>query len=422
MAQRALLTLAATAAGLLAAAPAHAGWALQSNGTGQDQGFFQVSAFDAQHAMAVGTHADGTGNSAAVVAVTSDGQTWTQIKPVVGAPSPIEFYTAVRMVSPTKAFVGGMGRVYITSDGGATWTKYQEADWGPLKGPLVTGISFAGAQTGVLVGSGGVMRKTTDGGATWSPLTPPIAGLDWSGVFMRDATHLWAWAGRAITDDQTGETTGYEDGALARSTDGGATWKVVFQGEARAVARVFMINDAEGTMISNALSGPRLEHTSDGGATWTPMTIPAGPDAVLDIFWFDVCEGIVLAEVQKNTIIGYTTDRGVTWTAMDHAGLKVSLPLPMTIYARLLAFDFPAREHGFAGGGFEALAAYTADGAGPGCGGTIADGGGIAVGDGGAAAGGGDGGCGCRAAGTVPSAGLLALLLLLLARRRGALN
>src|SRR5512147_1033014 len=63
-------------AALLPAAPARAAWTLQTNGTGQKAGYFQVSAADATHAMAVGTHDDGQGNQAAVLAVTSDGVSW----------------------------------------------------------------------------------------------------------------------------------------------------------------------------------------------------------------------------------------------------------------------------------------------------------------------------------------------------------
>ncbi|MBI5478198.1 MAG: hypothetical protein HY906_05040 [Deltaproteobacteria bacterium] len=132
-----LLTLAA----ILAATPARAAGTLQSNGTGQKAGFFQVSAADATHAMAVGTHDDGQGNQAAVVAVTTDGLSWQQTKPVAGA---LAFYLAVHMVTPQKAFLGMTGKLLVTQDGGGTWTPYTEADWGPLKGPAISGIGFAG--------------------------------------------------------------------------------------------------------------------------------------------------------------------------------------------------------------------------------------------------------------------------------------
>jgi photosystem II stability/assembly factor-like uncharacterized protein len=406
---------------LLGAAPAHAVWTLQAKAVaGQDAGYFQVSAADATHAMAVGSHKDpSSGNSTGVVAVTSDGVSWQQVKP---STSPIAFYTSVHMVSPQKAFVGTVGQVMVTSDGGGSWTPYKESDWGPLKGPTIMGLGFAGTSVGYLVGSGGTIRKTTDGGTTWTRLTGP-SGIDWSGLFVLDATHLWLWAGRAITDEQTGETTGYEDGTLAFSADGGTTFTTVFQGEARAVARVFMINSDEGYLISNSMSGPKLEHTTDGGKSWAAKPLPAGtapagaPDSVLDVFFFDLCEGFLLQEISENTQLMYTTDKGATWTQVDHAPFKVGSVLGIDVYARLAAFDFPSRDVGFAGGFFESLAGYAADGAGPSCGTGTPDGG-SPGGDGGGGGGGDDGGggCGCRAAGAGGAAGVALGMLLLAAR------
>ena len=398
---------------LLAAAPARAAWTLQANGTAQKAGYFQISAADATHAMAVGTHDDGQGNQSGVVAVTTDGASWQQTRPATGM---LAFYTAVHMVTAQKAFVGMIGKMLVTQDGGGSWTPYTEADWGPLKGPTITGIGFAGPGTGYLVGSGGTIRKTTDGGTTWTPLTGPT-GIDWSGLFVLDFEHLWLWAGSSITDEQTGEITGYEDGALAVSTDGGKTFTTLFQGEARSIGRVFMINSDEGYMVSNAMAGPKLEHTTDGGKTWTAQPLPLGaaggvPDTVFDVFFFDLCEGFLLQEISENTQLMYTTDKGATWTQIPKDPFKVQIPLPIAVYARLATFDFPSREVGFAGGFFETLAGYSADGAGPNCGAGNPDGG-HSTGDGGSDGDGGDGGCGCRATGAAGASGLALLAALL---------
>jgi photosystem II stability/assembly factor-like uncharacterized protein len=409
-------------AALLGTRPAQAAWTLQTNGTGQKAGYFQVSAADATHAMAVGTHDDGQGNQSSVLAVTTDGASWQQTKPTTGM---LAFYLSVHMVSPQKSFVGMTGQLLVTTDGGGSWTPYKEADWGPLKGPSITGIGFAGPTTGYLVGSGGTIRKTTDGGTTWTPVTGPT-GIDWAGLFVRDENHLWLWAGSSITDEQTGEVTGYENGALAFSADGGKTFTTAFQGEARAIARVFMINSDEGYLVSNALAGPKLEHTTDGGRTWTartltPGTAPAGaPDAVMDVFFFDLCEGFLIQEVSENTQLMYTTDAGATWTQVAHDPFKITLPLPIAVYARLAAFDFPSRDVGFAGGFFETIAGYEPDGAGPNCGSGNPDGGSHSGDGGGGGEDGGGGGCGCRAAGGGPLCAVLAITVLggLIARRR----
>ena len=104
-ARRALPLLLALAA-LLAATPARAAWTLHTNGVAQDAGYFQVSAADATHAMAVGVHDDGSGNQSGVVAVTTDGLSWQQTKPATGM---LAFYTSVHMATAQKAGLGKIG-------------------------------------------------------------------------------------------------------------------------------------------------------------------------------------------------------------------------------------------------------------------------------------------------------------------------
>lgn len=413
----------ATVLALLFVAPAaHAAWTLIQNGTGQNAGYFDISAVDGQHAMAVGTHDPGTGNSEAVLAVTTNGTTWTTSRPDGGMPNPMgmELYTCVEMVTTELAVVGGMGKLLVTTDGGRTWTGYKEADWGFMRGPTINGISFADATTGILVGSGDVVRKTTDGGVSWTPLASPAAGEELGGVLFQAGNRVWVWGGSSTTNPDTGEITGYEGGLLARSTDGGASWQVVFQGEARAVRHVFMLNNTEGWMLSNSLSGPRLEKTTDGGASWTAQAVPAAAAGALDSLWdvvfFDRCEGFLLGGVGDLTGLFYTTDRGAFWSQIDLSGVRPVLPFPLPVPLSMIEFEFPSREAGFGGAKYEALVAYVADGPGPDCGGSL-------PGDGGTTPIGGEdgGGCGCRAAGPSASASFLllaAFVAVRLVRRR----
>ncbi|MBN1774384.1 MAG: hypothetical protein JXB32_24195 [Deltaproteobacteria bacterium] len=402
---------------LLAAPAAHAGWTLLQNGTGQDAGYFDISAVDGQHAMAVGMHDPGTGNSEAVLAVTTNGTTWTTSRPDGGLPNPMgmELYTCVEMVTTELAFVGGMGKLLVTTSGGAGWTGYKEADWGFMRGPSIADISFVDEQNGILVGSGDVVRRTTDGGTTWTPLDTPVPGEDLGGVQFQAGNRVWVWGGSSTTDPDTREITGYEGGLLARSTDGGVTWQVVFQGEPRAVEHLFMLNGTEGWMISNSMGGPRFEKTADGGATWTAETVPSAAagalDSLYDVVFFDRCEGFLLGGAGDVSGLFYTTDRGATWGQVDLSGIHPVLPFPFPVPLTMIEFEFPSREAGFGGAKFEALVAYAADGPGPDCGGSL-------PGDGGTTPIGGEdgGGCGCRAAGASSCLFLLPLAALLVPR------
>jgi photosystem II stability/assembly factor-like uncharacterized protein len=407
-------TWTAVAVAALIAREADASWTLHRNGTAQDAGYLRVSAADAAHAIAVGVHQTPDGNSSGVVSVTADGgATWTDSTPDGGVPAPMgmNIYTSVEMASPDLAFITSIGKLLITTDGGSSWTAYREADWRPLMGPTLQGVSFADATTGWIVGTDGLVRKTVDGGATFAPLDAPIAGGELVGVLARDVAHVWTWSGRESSD-----TPGaYQGGMLARSLDGGATWNVVFADEPREVHRVFMLNNTEGWMISNAASGPRLEHTTDGGASWTDMPVPSGamgvPDYAWDVVFLDRCEGLLLVESTDNSMVFYTRDRGETWEDQDLSSLRIAIPLPIPVRARLSTFDFASRDVGYAAGFHESLVTYASDGPGPGCGGAVGPGG----------AGGGDEGCGCRATGQGGGAlGILgaALLVPLLAFRR----
>lgn len=408
---------------LLAAPPAEAAWTLLQNGTGQDAGYFDISAVDGRHAIAVGTHDRGDGQTESVIAVTTNGTSWATSRPDGGFPNPMgmELYACVEMVTTELAFVGGMGKLLYTTSGGAGWSGYREDGWGFLRGPMITGISFADATNGILVGSGDVVRKTTDGGATWTPLDSPAPGEDLGGVLFQAGNRVWVWGGSSVTDPDTREVTGYEGGLLARSADGGATWQVVFQGEARAIQQVFMLNGTEGWMVSNSMSGPAFERTTDGGATWTPLAVPAAGAGALDALWdvvfFDRCEGFLLGAAGDATGLFYTTDRGASWSQVDLSGIRLDLPFPFPVPLSMLEIEFPSRDVGFGGGKFESLLSYSADGPGPDCGGSL-------PGDGGTTPVGGDGdaGCGCRAAGTTALApfGILGAFfaLVLLLRRR----
>ncbi|MBI5486981.1 MAG: hypothetical protein HY905_06585 [Deltaproteobacteria bacterium] len=412
-------TWAAAAVALLLAGDARAAWTLHQNQTAQGAGYIRVSAGDALHAVAVGTHETPDGNTSGIVSVTTDGgATWSSDTPDGGVPAPMgmNVYTWVEMASPDLAFVTSIGKLLVSTDGGSSWTAYREPEWRPLMGPTLQGVSFANPTTGWIVGTDGLVRRTADGGATWEPLDPPVAGVNLTGVLARDATHLWTWSGQETRNPDTGEVTGYEGGMLARSVDGGATWTVVFDGEPRAVHRVFMLNNTEGWMLSNASGGPRLEQTTDGGVTWTGMSIPAGrqgiADYAQDVYFFDRCEGLLLVEASANTIVFYTRDRGATWEDQDISSLRLDLPFPFPLNARLTTFDFASRDVGFAAGFHESLVTYASDGAGTSCGGGTGPGGG----------GSGDDGCGCRAAGKggglAALLGLAALVPLLRRRRR----
>lgn len=155
--------------------------------------------------------------------------------------------------------VGEFGKIYHSTDGGATWQEQQNALLGQagiddaLNLPTWFGVRFANANDGVVVGLEGKIAKTTDGGKTWTFTAEDLAvtstdplyalwftsnGSDWivgaSGRVLQLREGEWkparlglrsvAWL-RAIdfSDENNGWIVGGY-GTILRTTDGGKSW------------------------------------------------------------------------------------------------------------------------------------------------------------------------------------------------------
>lgn len=162
--------------------------------TGVDQGVEDIS-FPDQNTGYIG------GWSAYFAKTTNGGVTWTPQNPGTD----IYYYTAVVFKDANNGVVAaqtnsGAG-IYVTSDGGATWTNGTGLAAIPYKMVYVT------ANTYFLVTNGGHVQKSVDGGLTWTTVT---SGL---GLLL----------GIDFYDPMTGIALG-EDGWLFKTYDGGATW------------------------------------------------------------------------------------------------------------------------------------------------------------------------------------------------------
>lgn len=212
-----------------------------------------------------------------IVVVSDDaGGRWRQ------SPSPVSVtLTMVRFADAKNGVaVGHGGTVLITTDAGATWQRRLdgrriaqlakdaantaearrdaerlEAD-GPDK-PLLDVLVWD-AQRMLVVGAYGIALQTSDAGATWTPWMgrlPNPKGLHW--YVARRAGDVLLLAG--------------EQGLLARSDDGGATFKPLaspykgswFTGEI----------DVDGRLLIAGLRG-NVWRSGDGGTSWTAMPSP----------------------------------------------------------------------------------------------------------------------------------------------------
>jgi len=221
--------------------------------------FFDVQALDADHTVVVGY--------AGKVLVTADGGfTWTQAQ--TGTTRALY---RVRFVDANNGWISGQeGLILHTTDGGKTWQRQKSgtdvylfslyfidqnhgwavgdksilletrdggANWSLRKivsaaakqlsaeeavasaDPVLYDVQFLDANTGWVVGEFGKIYHTIDGGQTWSEQEQSLLGEE-----VIDILDIPTFFGVRFLDAQTGVVAGL-DGKIARTHDGGATWK-----------------------------------------------------------------------------------------------------------------------------------------------------------------------------------------------------
>jgi photosystem II stability/assembly factor-like uncharacterized protein len=144
------------------------------------------------------------------------------------------------------------------------------------------GIDNAGNGIAWASGSNGAVLRTTDGGATWkSCATPPgVAALDFRGIQAFDANTA------LVMSSGKGDLS-----RLYKTTDGCGTWKLVFTNPYAPDGffdAVLFIDSQHGMVLSDPSLvnfTPSAEYpgdfhirvTADGGATWGPISAPDNP-------------------------------------------------------------------------------------------------------------------------------------------------
>lgn len=171
-----------------------------------------------------------------------------------------------------------LGALFHTTDGGTTWTRRPS--------PLGEPVRFVTPASGWMAGgvTGAELYRTVAGGAIWQPVS---VGLDEASriqflppLFESPLTGALP----AVVRDDTGARLEWRT-----TNDGGETWRPAqrrvlpkgVQSLAWRTAQLGWALAAEGRCDSEACETvARLLRTTDGGATWTPLTLPGGQSEV----------------------------------------------------------------------------------------------------------------------------------------------
>lgn len=265
------------------------------------------------------------GTGPGLVARTTDrGKTWQSVAPP--APSDIQFRD-IQAFDAKHAVILSIGnstdefRVYVTSNGGASWTQtFQNTD----PNAFYDCMDFWDKQHGIAVSdpTGGKFQiiSTSDGGMSWHlvsqsgmpPALPGEAGFAASGECLVTGHGRHAWFGSG----------GGAQARVFRTNDGGTTWQVsttpIPSSPSSGVnGLAFRNDDKRGIAVGGDFNAPAsspnsVAITSDGGRTWRLAKTQNN----------QYRSGVTFLHGQTAIDVGLTgsdfsTDSGNTWTTFD---------------------------------------------------------------------------------------------------------
>jgi photosystem II stability/assembly factor-like uncharacterized protein len=287
------------------------------------------------------------------------GKTWTS-GIVPGAEE--LFLIDVHAVSADSAYLlgtyfdGGLGAIYKTIDGGVRWTEQFRAEG---EGVFFDGMAFWDPRNGVAfsdpVDGAFLIVVTDDGGATWrrvpqQNVPPPLPG-----------EAGFAASGTAITVYGEGDVWFGTGGAtLARvfhSDDRGRTWTVsstsLPAGPSAGIFGLAFRDREHGVAVGGDHRTPRdpspnVARTSDGGRTWRVVAASAPAGVRYGATYASGADGSILVAVGPSGS-GYSLDDGDSWTALDKTGYNTVAPASGGrvwvggVAGRVSALKLPAR-------------------------------------------------------------------------------
>lgn len=200
-------------------------------------------------------------------------------------------------------------------------------------------VFFVNPLTGWVVNGTGKVYKTTDGGASWQ-MVLNIPGVYWRSIGFADS--LKGWVGSLDSVD-----------VLYSTTDGGATWNEVENiSEPRpdGICGISVVNESV-VYASGEYNGPaRVIKTTDGGSNWTSTDLAPDAGALVDCHFFNADSGFVVGSTNGIYQSGYarilwTSNGGSTWqvvyagTRIGELCWKISFPTRMIGYVSIETFQ-----------------------------------------------------------------------------------
>jgi len=214
------------------------------------------------------------------------------------------------------------GTIVKTADGGVTWSNQD-----PGGTDALNAVYFLNANQGWAVGDNGTIVSTTDGGAHW--MRQAVAtGDSFASVVFTDASNGWATSNAPI--QYGGSYSGFTDwqASIWHSTDGGQTWSPeTVPASASLLKRIVFVNPSTGFAAGLKRAGyDNFGHptvfggiygTTDGGRTWNEILATTAGLTFTSLSFTDAsngwASGFPLSSGYADTCTFHTADGGKSW-------------------------------------------------------------------------------------------------------------
>lgn len=176
---------------------------------------------------------------------TNGGKNWVTV-----LTDSLNTFLEIYFVTSQTGYAGSASGIYKTTDGGNTWTKL-------ISNAQISSIHFPSDSTGYFIGGssqGDPLYKTADGGQSMTSITNGFQSI-------KEAVHF--------LNDTVGFMCGWYNGLLAKTADGGATWKQLDTINSPQCWDVHFFDEKTGYYIDNGGGSYEIKKTTNGGQTWT---------------------------------------------------------------------------------------------------------------------------------------------------------
>lgn len=244
-----------------------------------------VEVFD-ENSISIPGVIDNMGNSQAVMGYSSDGQSVSMLQPPSNSDAQMSMFFFISGAG-SNGFLAGMSLlkgfppavvidVAKSTNKGKSYTVLKDA----LKGArdfVATSIYFSDPVTGWILGASDdryYLAKTTDGGVSWSEDTSFYVystNISLNNIyFINDRIGWIAGGDNGERDEQTGDyKRAPSGGILLVSTDGGKTFKKIYENNSFTINTVHFIDCQNGMIAGYDATKAYVLYSSDGGKTFS---------------------------------------------------------------------------------------------------------------------------------------------------------